>query len=265
MEEIESKTINLEKLGKFKLSSENIHTEENYQKISNLFSMFSFKYLGKAKVYEVPLKWELNEKRRSKNRRMILTERAKRAKKKFDNFKKFVNICKRLNVPFEKYMEFNFRYFKEEFSELFDGKKILTFGFLVSPSAEERFRQCALADEKRLDFFGKVKKEKKVELDIKNSILFSATKFYNRLKYLISHNQEITSDMAIEELKFLYRAKMVSNIYISVSPVVENGQSNDLKTIKLKVKEKLGYEKYKEAMEIHSSLQFENKELMKYV
>jgi len=246
-------------VGKFNLSDDKIHTEENYIKISNLFEVTNYKYFGRIRRYTVPTHEDMNKKKRAKKRKMKLTVGAIEARKQHNDFKKFVQICKKANAPFDTYMEFQFRYFAAEFKKMRNGKKTLSFGYLISPSAAERFEQCATEEEKERDFFGELKVKKKIELNIILSVYSSAKKYYNRLRMYDSLNL----DVAIEELKFLSRTKVVSNIYVMVSPFAS--KSDYLDKIREGTKGLISASQYEEAVEAHKTLTFEDKEISKYV
>ena len=246
-------------VGKFALSDDKIHTDENYVKISNLFEIMNYKYFGRIRKHSAPTQEEMNRKKRVKHHRMKLTVGAIDARKRHNDFKKFVDICKKANVSFDVYMEFQFRYFAAEFGKWKNGKKTLSFGYLISSSYAYRFEQCATEEEKELDFFGDMKKKKKIELDIKLSVYFSAEKYYNRLKLI----DNLDLDEAIIELEFLSRTKVVSNIYVMVSPLAS--QSEYLSKIRDGTKDLITVSQYEEAIEVHKTLEFEDKEISKYV
>jgi len=250
-------------VGKFNLSEDKVHTEENYIKISNLFEVMNYKYFGRIRRYMVPTDADMNKKKRIKKHKMKLTVGAIEARKQRNDFKKFVQICKKANVPFDTYMEFQFRHFAAEFGKWQNGKKTLSFGYLISPSAAERFEQCATEEEKERDFFGDMKVEKEIELNIKLSIYFSAEKYYNRLKMICLLTLAEDFDEAIVELEFLSKTKAVSNIYVMVSPLADH--SEYLSKIRDGTKELITVSQYEEAIEVHKTLEFEDKEIAKYV
>lgn len=246
-------------VGKFSLSDDKIHTEENYAKISNLFEVMNYTHFGRIRRHSAPTSAEMNKKKRVKNHKMKLTVGAVEARKRHNDFKKFVNICKKANVPFDTYMEFQFRYFAAEFAKWKNGKKTLSFGYLISPSAAERFEQCANEEEKERDFFGDLKEKKKVELNIKLSVYSSAEKYYNRLKLI----DDLDLDKAIDELEFLSRTRVVSNIYVMVSPFAF--QSDYLEKICKGAKELITASQYEEAVETHKALGFGDDRIAKYI
>ena len=156
-------------------------------------------------------------------------------------------------------MEFQFRHFAAEFSKMKNGRKTLSFGYLISSSAIERFEQCATEEEKERNFFGDFKKKREIELNIKLSVYNSAKKYYNRLKM----HDSLNLDVAINELEFLSRTKVVSNIYVMVSPFAF--QSDYLSKIADGTKGLITVSQYEDAVKAHEELVLEDKEISKYV
>ena len=252
-------------IGKFRFSEDKNYSAENLEKISYMYGVLSIEYFQKPVEYKVPTEKQLIEKKKGKHGRLVFTEGAKRAKERIKKFHRFVDICKELNVSFETFMRVQFKAGKDTLSQSHYRSR-LDFGFFSSESAIERFNQLATSEEKSINFFGERKEEenKPLKLDIKSAVDFSAEKYYNKLLKIIETDL-IDFQTAVMELEFLSRLHMVTNIYVFVSPIVEESNSIHLLERKRKVARILTEEQRNEAQEVHKGLHFDDQRIAIYV
>lgn len=226
-----------------------LESEEACRRVASLYSRYVYKWSKRQAYFLTP---NMKKEKREKHLRQL---------------KQFIRITSDLGVVHEVYMKAQF---EEQMAFLQTrGLQYVPFANLISQKAVERFKKY----KERIDASYSTEDARKEEfysvdtLRIRKAVVESIEKFYDRLERLKELTKKITIDVAIEELEVMTRAKMISNIYIFVSPLIVPQNSEYLEGLHREVTKKLSDYEKKEAKKVRKEAleNFEDKEILRYV
>jgi len=241
-------------IGQFKTFDPELFCQENYEKICTLYSLYVYRFFKKAIEFRAPLPDEVTATKRKKGGRKIFTKEAKRKRERLRKIKRFIQICKELDVPFETYMEVQFRLLKSIFRGVAP-HSYPSFGYLISENAVERFEQCASAEEKSISLLGEQKQVIEKRSDLEQILRSSLTVLSRRLERVREAvGGELSPELALAEVERLTSLKYLSRIYIYSSNFVREHGSEHLKRIQEEVAHTLSDEEKERVLELRQTL-----------
>lgn len=226
------------------LGTKELYSESTYQSIGRLFEDAIQKYT-KQKIWFLP---------------PVIAENKKQ--KKYEQIKKFINICIEFEISFEVVMDEQVKVLVNFIKKKNLPYKYPLFNMLISEGARKRMEYLKNNIARRYTGRARVEEFHKVQsLDIEKSLRNSMNKIYDVLKKDI----ELQELKAIQVLEILARAKLVSNIYVYSSPLAK--QTEFLEKIKKEVDQHLSKQQKESVVRIKKALmsEFEDKEILKYV
>jgi len=241
-------------IGQFKTDSDPF-SQENCEKVCTLYALHVYRFFGKVIDFRAPTPEEVNEtKKRKKRGRRLLTAEAKKKRAKLRKIKKFIQICQDLDVPFETYMQVQFRILKSIFAQTAP-HSYPSFGYLISENAVERFEQCASAEEKSISLSGEQKQVIEKRSDLEQILRSSLTVLSRRLERVREAvGGELSSELALAEVERLTSLKYLSRIYIYSSDFIREHGSEHLKQIQEEVAHTLSDEEKERVLELRQTL-----------
>lgn len=238
------------------VNPEDFFNEEVYWRISRAYTKLVLKYFGRIVRFQPPLQQELDRKEyRKRKKRFVLTAFAKKKRGELKRIQKLIRICADLDIQFNVYME---RQFKELAPDCirYRRPKYLTFGYLISDKASERFKATAPMEEKNRTLSGYVRKSEKPIVDIETSIRESVRWLHERLSLAKARGVKINASYVCSELERLVKAGYVGSLYLCISPVVEKAESDYLQEMKRRGLEKFSDRAIEGARVIKEKLNF---------
>lgn len=226
------------------LGTRELYSEDTYRDVGQLYEIAIRKYVKKNIWFLAP---GISEARR---------------KHRYEQIKKFIDICIEFEISFEVVMNEQIRVLVKFLKEKKMPQKYPPFNMLISENARKRMGYIKQDIAKRYTGKARVEETFKVQsLDIEKSLRASMNKIYDVLKKDI----ELQELRAAQVLEIMARAKLVSNIYIYSSPLAE--QIEFLKEIKKEVGQNLSKHQKEEVVRIKKALmtEFENTEVLEYV
>ena len=241
-------------VGQFKTFDPELFCQENYEKICTLYSLYVYRFFNQAIEFRAPLPDEVTATKRKKGGHRVLTKDAKKKRERLRKIKKFIQICKELDVPFETYMEVQFRLLKSIFRGVAP-HSYPSFGYLISENAVERFEQCASAEEKSISLSGKQKQVAEKRSDLEQILRSSLTVLSRRLERVREAvGGELSPELALAEVERLFTLKYLSRIYIYSSDFVREQGSKHLKQVQEGVARALSDEEKARVSELRREL-----------
>lgn len=230
-----------------KATIDRLESEEACRRVASLYGQYVHKWSGRDAFF--------------------LSNRLAEAKKqkRLGQIRQLIRIVADLGIPTEVYIKAQF----EEQMPFLRTKRLkyVPFANLISQRAIERFKQY----KKRIDssYSEETKREEFYStetLKVRKAVQESVKEFYECLKE-IKDKGTLTMNVALKELETMARARMVSNIYIFVSPIASFPSSTYLSELRSTVAQKLNDFEKKEAIRVRKEVleELDDQEMSEYV
>jgi len=231
----------------YKATVAHLESEEACRRVASLYGQYVHKW--------------------SRRDAFFLSKRLTEAKKqkRLAQIRKLIRIVADLGIPMEVYIKAQF----EEQMPFLRTRKLtyVPFANLISQRAIDRFKQY----KKRIDssYGTETRREEFYSTDtlkIRKAVQESMKEFYECLKE-IKDAGILSMNVALKELETMARARMVSNIYIFVSPIASFPSSTYLSELRSTVAQKLNDFEKKEAIRVRKEVleELDDQEMSEYV
>lgn len=241
----------LKQIEKDKLGTDELYSEHTYQYIASLYNDAVSKYMKRHSFFYSP---SLSEKQK---------------KRQTNQIKKFIEVCIKFELPFDKVMDNQIKIlakFMKEGKLKIKGVRYPPFAMLISENGQKRLEYMKGAISRKYTGSARRQELSRVHfLDIEKSLRNSMNKVYDRFRQTRELIGTLQKFEAVQELEVMARAKLVSNIYVHSSPLSE--ETEFLKEVKKEAGQRLSDQQKEAIMQIKKDLmsEFKDKEILKYV
>lgn len=238
----------LKKVNNDKLETEELYSESTFRHIGILYEEAVQRHC-KRKVWFISP--QLGEDKKEK---------------RFEQIRKFVDLCLEIGLPFDVAMDNQVRVLVKFIREKGMSMKYPPFAMLVSENAKKRLGWIRDGIARRYTGQARTKEFFQPQtLDLEKSLRESIQKIYDRFRTIKATVGRLEKPVAVFELERLARSRMVTKVYIYSSPL--NTESEFLTTILKEAEGKLSGKQKDSIIEIKTKLvdEYQDEEVLKYV
>jgi len=238
----------LKQTEKDNLGTDELYSENTCQHIGQLYREALIRHAKKDRWFLAP---QISETKR---------------KKRYEQIKKFIDMCLEFEIPYDVVMDHQVKILVKFIKEKNIPVKYPLFAMLISENARKRLEGIKKDIVERYTGRARVEEIHKVSsLNIEKSLRNSMRKVYDQFKRTRDFIGAIQEFEAMIKLEIMARAKLISNVYIYSSPLVE--ETEFLKRIKEDAGKRLSKRQKEEVVRIKKALmsEFKDKEILKYV